>query len=194
MKKNIISQPLHLTLKNLLAWFKKSNFPGIIIGGMAVSFLGSPRTTQDIDALVFIDETDWKKFLTIGKSFNFQPRIKNVLEFAEKNRVLLIRHQYTKIDIDISFGILPFEEETIKRAKIIKIANFNIPLPTPEDLIIMKSVAHRPIDLEDIRCILKTNPKIDKKRIEYWLKQFSEILEKPEIWLDIKKLYNIIKT
>jgi hypothetical protein len=52
----------------------------------------------------------------------------------------------------------------------------------------MKAVAHRPIDLEDIRSILEVNPNVDLKRIRYWVKEFAKTLEMPEIWNDLKKL------
>jgi Nucleotidyltransferase of unknown function (DUF6036) len=58
-------------------------------------------------------------------------------------------------------------------------------LPSPEDLIIMKAVAHRPKDLEDIRTVVDKNPKLDVTRIEKWVKQFAEVLEMPELWDDI---------
>lgn len=57
-----------------------------------------------------------------------------------------------------------------------------IRLPTPEDLIIMKAVAHRPKDLLDIQGILQSHPDLDRRRIRKWVTQFAELLEKPELW------------
>jgi hypothetical protein len=61
-------------------------------------------------------------------------------------------------------------------------------LPTPEDLIIMKAIAHRPKDLEDIRTIADKYPNLDVKRIEKWVKAFGEVLETPELWNLINSL------
>jgi hypothetical protein len=58
-------------------------------------------------------------------------------------------------------------------------------LPSPEDLIILKAVAHRPQDLLDIRAISTNYPNLDRQRIESWVRQFAEALEMPELWTDI---------
>ena len=112
----------------------------------------------------------------------------DVLSFVQKNRVLLIKHIKSGVGIDISFGALPFEEECIKRSKKIKLAKLNIPLPSPEDLIIMKAVAHRPKDLIDIESIIDANPHLDVRRIKYWVNEFATILEMPEIADNIAKI------
>ena len=188
MNRNSSLNHLYSALKDLLCWFKEGNCAGIIIGGVAASFLGKPRTTRDIDVLAFPDEEELPEFLKLGKKFGFKGRQKDVLTFARENRVLLIRHQPTLTDVDISLGALPFEKESLKRASKFRIANITIPLPSPEDLIIMKAVAHRPIDMEDIRSVLEANPHLDFKRIKYWVEEFARVLEMPEIFADLKKL------
>lgn len=180
-------------LSELLAWFKQAEVNGIIIGGIAVSLIGRPRLTQDIDALVLLDNKKWDNFLQVGSPFGFIPRIKDALKFAQKNRVLLMRHDPSQIDIDISFGALPFEEEALKRSIKIKVGQLSIPLPTPEDLIIMKAVAHRAKDLADIESVLEANKKLDLKRIRRWVKEFSRVLELPEIYKDLEKYLKKIK-
>jgi len=188
LNKKISLEPLYSVLKDLVKWFQEGNHPVVIIGGVAVSFLSQPRTTHDVDILTLLDDAEWPRFLELGKKFGFQARQKDILKFAQQNRVLLIRHQPTLIDVDISFGALPFEVNIFKRAKKIKIANVTISLPTPEDLIIMKAVAHRPIDMQDIRSILEVNPNLDCKRIKTTVKEFARVLEAPEIFDDLKKL------
>ncbi len=188
MNKKPSLEPLYSALKDLVDWFQKTNCPGVIIGGVAVSLLGRPRTTRDIDALIFPDEKELPEFLEMGKKFGFEGRQKDVLTFARRNRVLLMRHRPTVTDVDISLGVLPFESESLNRAREFRIADITIPLPSPEDLIIMKAVAHRPIDLEDIRSVIEANPNLDFKRIEYWVKEFAKVLEMPEIFDDMNKL------
>ncbi len=55
------------------------------------------------------------KFLELARAESIFPRIQNAEEFAQKNRVLLLKHNPTETDIDISLGILPFEEEMVER-------------------------------------------------------------------------------
>lgn len=176
------------TISDLLKWLRQTKTKGIIIGGVATSLLGQPRFTQDIDLLVISDSSEWENFFKTGVSSGFIGRISNALDFARKNRVLLLRHSKSGVNVDISFGALPFEEECLKRAQKIKVGPLNIPLPTAEDLIIMKAVAHRFKDLDDIRIILEVHPHVDKKRIRKWVKEFSVLLESPEVYKDLEKL------
>lgn len=184
---NKISVPFLSALKELASWLKSTRVPGMVIGGVAASLLGRPRVTQDIDVIVWIDFNKWKDFLKAGKKHGFNPRIKNFFEFARENRVFLIRHSPSGIDVDISLGALPFEEEAIRRAVEKRIKGIRIYLPTPEDLIIMKAVAHRPRDLADIESILDAHPDLDLKRVRRWVKEFAKSLEMPEILDDLEK-------
>jgi predicted nucleotidyltransferase len=85
-------------------------------------------------------------------------------------------------------GVLPFEIEMVERSKEFEIGPIRLRLPTPEDLIILKAVAHRPKDMADIQAIADSHPDLDKKRIKLWVDQFGEALDLPELWGDIEKL------
>lgn len=175
-------------LRDLIAWLKAVNVPGMVIGGVAVAIIGRPRVTGDIDCVILLDQDNWGEFITRGSQFGFSPRIQEVLSFAKRHRVLLMRHEAGGIDIDISIGVLPFEQESIERAIWVDVGDFSLPFPTPEDLIIMKAVAHRPIDMADIASILDVHPDVDLKRIRHWVKEFSTALEMPEIYDDLERI------
>ncbi len=76
----------------------------------------------------------------------------------------------------------------VNRATTQSFAGLTIRFPAPEDLIIMKAIAHRPKDLEDIRSIADKYPDVDRQRIEEWVKGFGEALDMPELWDQIKPL------
>src|SRR4029079_12136288 len=105
-------------------------------------FLGRPRTTRDVDGVVAVDEPRWERFLQAGLKKGFRPRIPDVLAFAGKARVFLLRHEKSGIDVDISCAGTSFELEALGRATRIKIGRSRIPLPTAEDLIVFKAIAH----------------------------------------------------
>ncbi len=172
-----------LAVQRLLTHFHNQ---GVIIGGVAVSLLGKPRFTADVNAVLLLTLSDIPDILKIASELGIQPRIAQIETFARKNRVLLMRHEESGIDVDISLGVLPFEIEMVERHITFDLGVIQLQLPTPEDLIILKAVAHRSKDLFDIQEIIESHPKLDRKRIEYWVKQFAEVLEMPEIWSDIK--------
>jgi predicted nucleotidyltransferase len=154
---------------------------GVLIGAAAVGLVGQPRLTRDVDVLVMLDPALWPAFVDQAARCGFVPRITDCLKFARKSRVLLLRHEPTKVDVDISFGALPFEEETIARSTRFDIAGISIPVASPEDLIVMKAIAGRSKDYADIGLILEANPHADLRRVRYWVPQFAEALGMPEI-------------
>lgn len=188
MSQNDHLAPLLAALKDLNTWFQVEKIQGIVIGGVAASILGRPRVTRDVDAMVLIDNDAWSGFLNIGTQFGFFPRHPDPIAFAIKNRVFLVHHKPSGVDIDISIGVLPFESEAIKGITWIEVGGVKIPLPSPEDLIIMKAVAHRQRDLIDIEAIRDANPNLNLKRIRKWVKEFSAVLEMPEILKDLEKI------
>lgn len=182
MKLDKSLEPFRAAIESLQRLLSKFDDRGVIIGGIAVGFLGKPRFTADVDAMFLLSKKDIPQFLELASAENIVPRIRHAKEFAEENRILLLKHVPTETDIDISLGILPFEEEMVERGSTKSFANLSIRLPTPEDLIVMKAIAHRPKDLEDIRTIAAKYPNLDVKRIEQWVKAFGEVLETPDLW------------
>jgi hypothetical protein len=172
-------------LQNLLIQF---NDRGVIIGGVAVSLLGIPRYTVGLDAVFLVSLDDVPRLLAEAAKQGIEPRIADPIGFARKNRVLLLQHSVSGMDIDLSLGILPFEFEMVERSRVVEIGSLKMRLPTPEDLIIMKSVAHRQKDLADIQGIAASHPILDKERIRFWVEQFGEALDLPELWQEIEKL------
>lgn len=181
--------PLGATLASVLGWLRAENVRGMVIGGVAASLLGRPRTTRDVDVLVWLDDPAlWQAFLASGRAHGFEARIPDAVAFALRSRVLLLRHMPTGIDVDMSIGGLPFEEEALTRASERQLGELRVPLPAPEDLVIMKAVAHRPRDVADIEAVLEAHPDLDRARIRMWVGEFAEVLDAPELLADVDLL------
>lgn len=180
--------PLLACLQGLMDWWKISRVQGVIIGGVAASILGRPRVTRDVDAVIFLDQDNWSHFLAEGAPLGFGPRLDDALDFARQARVLLVQHQPSEIDVDLSLGALPFEEEVLARSQIVEIGSLSLPLPTPEDLVILKAIAHRPRDLIDIEGVLDAHSRLDRRRIRRWVQEFANALDMPELVDDLEKL------
>lgn len=180
--------PPEATLGALVQWLRSEDVPGLIIGGIASSLLGRPRLTRDVDVLILLEERRWKRFLSAGVRFGFFPRVEDALVFARRSRVLLAHHKPSGINIDISLAALPFEEESVAQVRWTKAGKLSLPLPTPENLIIMKAVAHRPQDMADIMALLDANPRLNLRRVRRWVKEFSIALDAPDILSDLESL------
>ena len=181
--------PLKATLAALIGWLRDENTRYMVIGGVAASLLGRPRMTRDVDVLVWIeDDALWPGFLASGRAHGFVPRVADAIGFASVSRVLLVRHVSGSIDVDISLGGIPFEDEALARAGTGKLGDIEVPLPTPEDLVIMKAVAHRPRDTADIEGVLDAHPTLDREHIRQWVGEFADGLDTPELLIDVEKL------
>jgi hypothetical protein len=61
-------------------------FPGkgVIIGGIAVSLVGIPRLTADLDALIMISTEELPSLFKAAKNEGMEERIPNALKFAHE--------------------------------------------------------------------------------------------------------------
>lgn len=183
-----LPRPFEEALRALTRWFESDKLPYTIIGGLAVSLLGQPRATQDIDVVVWLGERPWDSFVRDGEGYGFEGRIGDALEFAARSRVFLLRHSESGVSLDISCGALPFEQEMIERALTLQVGGVRLKTPTPEDLVIMKLVARRTKDLNDVEALLRAHKDLDIARIRHWTHEFATALEMPEIIDSLEKL------
>ncbi|HEX3913869.1 MAG TPA: nucleotidyltransferase [Steroidobacteraceae bacterium] len=160
-------------LTDLVKWLDVMQVPSMIIGGVAASVLGRPRLTQDVDALAILSEEAWAGAISTAASHQILPRIENPLDFARRSRVLLMRHAESGIDIDLTFARLSFEQTAIHNSEVHDIGGVRVRLPRVEDLLIMKAVARRPKDLEDIEGLLAAHPEADVAAVRRWVREFA---------------------
>ena len=179
---------LHSALADLAKWLDESHVPAIVIGGVAASILGRPRLTRDIDALAILREEAWAEAMARAADFGIVPRIDDALAFATQSRVLLMRHADSGIDLDITFGALPFEKSAVDRSTAVDVGGVRIRLPRIEDLLVMKAVARRPKDLEDIEGILDAHPEADIAESRRWIREFAAAMSMPDILEEFDRL------
>jgi hypothetical protein len=70
-------EPFRATIEALQRLLEKFDDRGVIIGAIAVGFLGRPRLTEDVDAMFLLSTQDISKFLVAAKNENIEPRIPN---------------------------------------------------------------------------------------------------------------------
>ncbi len=173
-------------LASLMRWFTETGLRAAVIGGVAASLRGTPRLTKDIDAVVL--DADAETLIQSALAYALVPRIPDAIEFARDSRVLLLRFLPGEIDIDISLGALPFEEEVVERSSLIDVGGLLLRVASATDLVIMKAVAGRPRDVVDIENLIDANPDLDVDRIRRWVREFSAALDMPEIHGNLEAL------
>ena len=138
------SESFVATLRDLVRWLDGEGLSAAVIGGVAASTHGRPRMTRDVDLLALVDEGHWQDFISKSEEYGFETRRDDAVEFAYRTRVVLLRHRATGIDLDVTLAGLPFEREVVERAARLSVGGIEVPLATPEDLVILKAVARRP--------------------------------------------------
>jgi len=155
--------------------------PGMIIGGIAVILHGVPRLTRDIDATVSGSGLDLDTLLVALKGHGIAPRIADAVAFARTSQVLLLRHEPTGVDVDLSLAWLPFELAAIAARQHVSQGSIDVDVARPEDLIIYKAVAWRPQDQQDIERLLTLHAaKMDLPRVLAIVAELAEAIDEPD--------------
>jgi predicted nucleotidyltransferase len=155
--------------------------PGMIIGGIAVIARGVPRLTRDVDATVTGDLLELEQLLDAFHEHGIVPRISDVVAFANANQVVLLTHDPSGVDVDVSIAWLPFELEALAASERLEIAGTPVCVARAEDLIIYKAVAFRPQDQQDIeRLVVLHRADLDLTRIRRVVGEFAAALDEPE--------------
>ena len=172
---------LESALADLMGWLDAAHIPSMIIGGVAASVLGRPRLTRDVDALAVLPEGDWAEATRLAPQFNILPRIDNALQFAKRSHVLLMRHTASGIDVDLTFGELPFERAAVANCENHDVGGIRVRLPRVEDLLVMKAIARRPKDVEDLQGLLAAHPELDVTSARRWVREFAIAMSMPDM-------------
>jgi hypothetical protein len=162
-------------------------FPYVIIGGLAVSLIGEPRMTQDIDFILSIPEKEIHHFLDTAINRGFSLNMKKELQRVKQTGTF--RFSMGLFYADVILASSEFESSVFKRRKRIKLAGKKAYFPTPEDLIILKIVAGREKDMLDAKSILiRHQGKLDQKYMEKWVQRISDEAQDMSVWNRLLKL------
>jgi hypothetical protein len=174
--------------QEIVSFLRGQGWPCCIVGGLAVPAWGEPRATADVDVCLFTGLGDERSFVELIVQ-RFTPRIEDVREFAERNRVLLIQAS-NGIGIDVALAWTPFESTMLSRATPFEFTlGITLPIASAEDVVIMKAFAGRPHDWVDVQGVLvKQRGKLDWAYIERELTALCELKEAPEILAQLQHI------
>lgn len=136
------------------AAFRETGRRWFLFGARAVSVWGIPRLTEDVDVTVE-DLATTADLITALRKHGFRARIDFDEEFVRRSRVLPMIHQETDTAADVVLAGPGLEEEFFARARKMRVAGVEVPVISPEDLLIVKILAARPKDIEDVRGVLR---------------------------------------
>ena len=150
----MVNAGLWPTLADAVAMLESRGIACAVIGGLAVSLRGQPRMTVDVDLVMAADVEDALRLARELPGTPFEPLFAGVEEVINAAYILPLRHRTTGIRVDLAIGMSGFERDAIERARTLVIADTTAPVVTVEDLLVMKALAGRPQDEQDIRGIV----------------------------------------
>jgi hypothetical protein len=149
-----VTNQLQITLHDVVNLLDERHIPYALIGGLATSLRGQARLTADVDLVVAIDVTAALVIAGELPQTPFAPLFDDLSLVIERSFIMPLRHRATGVKVDVSLGLSGFEQQAISRAEAIELYGRPVKVATTEDLVIMKALAGRPQDDQDLRGML----------------------------------------
>jgi predicted nucleotidyltransferase len=114
---------------------EQARIPYVLTGGLASSVLGRSRATDDVDMLVRADDAD-RALEALGEAG---------FETERTNPQWIFKATRDDIVIDLMFwlkGGITLDAEMLDRAGVGEVAGRRVQVMPPEDLIVVKAIAH----------------------------------------------------
>ena len=149
-------------LADAAAALREAGVPWYLFGAQAAILHGAARLTADVDVTVRLPPAVTAIVLTdVFRRHGFDARF-DTPAFIERTRVVPFVHRLTSIPLDVVLGGPGLEDAFLERARPRDIEGVTVPVASPEDVIVMKVLAGREKDLDDVRAVISgQGPRLD---------------------------------
>lgn len=155
-----------------LRWF--------VFGAQAVAVRGAPRTTQDVDVTVQIERSQVGELTDALAGAGFSHRYPEIAdELLDQSAVVPLTHT-SGMDVDLVLAGSGLEVLALDRATRVEIAGVPVPIAHATDLAVMKALAGRGKDLDDLRSLLAAGS-MDRDEARELLAQFERALGRSDL-------------
>lgn len=127
----------------------------ILFGAQAVVAYGRPRLTADVDVTAELDPAAAAELISRLSEAGFTTQVEDPAAFVERTRTLPLSHEATGLPVDLVFAGPGLETEFLSNARLLRIGGIDVPVISPEDLLVTKILAGRRKDLEDAEGVLR---------------------------------------
>ena len=155
-----------------LSWF--------VFGAQAVAVRGAPRATQDIDITVQVEPTRLRTLVDALESEGLSPRYPEIAEeLIDRGAVVPLVHA-SGMEVDLVLAGSGLEAIALGRASRVAIDGVDVPVAQATDLVVMKVLAGRGKDLDDLRSLL-AGGEVDLAEVRDILGQLEEALGQSDL-------------
>jgi uncharacterized nucleotidyltransferase DUF6036 len=159
-----------------------------LFGAQAAILHGAARLTADVDVTVDLGSQALGVMLEAVGAAGFAPRVTDVAAFAERTRVVPLVHVASAMPVDVVLAGPGPEELFFGRIERRVVDGVLIPVASAEDVIVMKLLAGRPKDVDDVVAILAAHPDtLDLDLVRGLLAELEEALERGDLQHELER-------
>jgi hypothetical protein len=159
-----------------------------LFGAQAALLYGAARLTADIDVTVQIGERDTAGLAEALEDAGFRLRVRDVADFVAKTRVLPFVHDRSGMPVDVVLAGPGPEELFLRRRRRRQIEGVTVFVASPEDIVVMKTLAGRGKDEDDTLAILAAQPRLRIAGIRSTLDMLERALGQSDLRPRFEKL------
>jgi predicted nucleotidyltransferase len=149
------SETLLQGVAEIAAALRSQNVSYALIGGMAVGFRGLPRHTEDIDILLRVPQLQLPAVLEALEEKGFELDVMQVIRDFSATQMAVVRFRGFRVDLmKPTMGII---DRVIDDATEVEWLGTPTRVASVEGLIILKTLAYRLRDQDDIAKLLAAN-------------------------------------
>ena len=182
----MISEPLCVALQ-MAEIFENLDIPYLVGGSIASSIYGEPRATQDIDMVAELKNHHIQALIENAQNA-FYIEEEDVIRAVSQHSSFNVIHLETMIKVDIFIpGSEAIDREEMRRRRLQTIADTQLVVATPEDIVLQKLIWYRKggevsdRQLRDVSGILKVQgDRLDWDYLKHWAESLnlSELLQR----------------
>jgi len=168
---------------------RKTNYA--LIGGLGAALRGTVRTTWDIDLLVAVSQMELPRLLEAIQQEAFDLDVYKAIRSWNEDHLLEFRRG--QVRVDWIKALLPLFQRILERAKWEDIGGRPIRVADAEGLLVLKLIAMRPQDQQDIQGILMANRAsldLDWVRRQWWAVVDEDDPAKLQFEQFVREFYN----
>lgn len=150
-----IARGILTVLKRAATLLKENDIAYCLAGGLAVSLLARPRATEDVDLIIYLQESDMPAFEALVSSHFEVIQVRDVMRFRTASiwRFVIGDGIDGSVILDLILADRDEYRTAVANAVEIVVDDCLINVIEPQDLIVVKQLAGRPVDLMDIEAL-----------------------------------------
>jgi len=151
-------------IKAAVSVLEKEKIQYMLVGAVAVSFYGVPRTSEDVDLVVVLPPESIPRFVKLLSDKGFSVSDGDVLGALREKSHFTVFDRESLFRLDVKGVYTKFDESSLSRRKRVKALGVQMWLCSPEDCILSKLEYGSPKDLSDAQSIIqRQGARLDKR-------------------------------